>query len=121
MVLALAGYWYIADWPSKAKFITSDERTFIHNRLKADSDATENEAFTWANVASALKDPKVWLYCFNYHTLSLPLYTLSLFLVSCQNLAFRRASTLTTPSQPSSKPLDSPPLEPNFSPFHHTL
>ena len=82
VVLALGGYWYIADWPSKAKFITEDERALIYARLKADSDATENEAFTWSNVASALSDPKVWLYCACYHSLSLPLYTLSLFLVS---------------------------------------
>ncbi|KAK5135549.1 hypothetical protein LTR08_005184 [Meristemomyces frigidus] len=81
-ILALGGYWYIADWPSKAKFVTNDERAFINARLKADSDATDNEAFTWANVASALKDPKVWLYNACYHTLSLPLYTLSLFLPS---------------------------------------
>lgn len=80
-VVALGGYWFIADWPSKARFITDDERAYINARLKADSDATENEAFTWANVASALKDPKVWLYNACYHTLSLPLYTLSLFLV----------------------------------------
>jgi len=81
-VLALAGFWYIADWPSKARFINEDEKAFINARLKADSDATQNEAFTWGNVWDALKDPKVWLYCAGYHTLSLPLYTLSLFLVS---------------------------------------
>ncbi|KAK4546658.1 hypothetical protein LTR36_001876 [Oleoguttula mirabilis] len=81
-IVALGGYWYIADWPSKAKFINDDERAFINARLKADSDATEDEAFNWANVASALKDPKVWLYNACYHTLSLPLYTLSLFLPS---------------------------------------
>lgn len=80
-MLAAAGYWYISDWPSKAKFINEDERAFINARLKADSDAAQNEGFTWSNVAEALKDPKVWLYCLSYHTLSLPLYTLSLFLV----------------------------------------
>ena len=80
-ILAVAGYRYIADWPSKASFVTEDERAFLNARLKADSDATQNEAFTWGNVLDALKDPKVWLYCAAFHTLSLPLYTLSLFLV----------------------------------------
>jgi hypothetical protein len=54
----------------------------VNQRLKDDSDATQDEGFTWGNVLEALKDPKVWLYNFVFHTLSLPLYTLSLFLVS---------------------------------------
>ncbi|QIW99183.1 hypothetical protein AMS68_004701 [Peltaster fructicola] len=82
IILAAAGYWYIADWPSKAKFLNENERAYVYARLKADSDATNNEGFSWRNVAIALKDPKVWLYCAGYHTLSLPLYTLSLFLPS---------------------------------------
>lgn len=81
-VFAVAGFWYIADWPSKAKFISEDEKAYITARLKDDSDATQNEGFTWGNVWEAFKDPKVWLYNLVFHTLSLPLYTLSLFLVS---------------------------------------
>lgn len=80
-VVAVGAYWFVADWPSKAKFVTEDERSYINARLKSDSDATQNEGFSWSNVLLALKDPKVWLYNFVYHTLSLPLYTLSLFLV----------------------------------------
>lgn len=81
-VIGLAGFWFIADWPSKARFVTEDERAYINARLKIDSDATNHEGFTWTNVWSAVSDPKVWLYNLVYHTLSLPLYTLSLFLVS---------------------------------------
>jgi hypothetical protein len=80
-VLAAAGWWYIADWPSKAKFINDEERALLNARLRADSDAVANEGFTWTNVLHAVKDPKVWLYGACFHTLSLPLYTLSLFLV----------------------------------------
>lgn len=80
-VVAVLGYYFVVDWPSKAKFLDNNERSYLNARLKADSDATNNEAFTWHNVLLAFKDPKVWLYCAAYHTLSLPLYTLSLFLV----------------------------------------
>ncbi|SMQ48705.1 unnamed protein product [Zymoseptoria tritici ST99CH_3D7] len=82
IVFAVAAYWFIADWPSKATFISEDERSYINARLKNDSDATQNEGFTWDNVWLAFKDPKVWLYNAVFHTLSLPLYTLSLFLPS---------------------------------------
>ncbi|KAL9071060.1 MAG: hypothetical protein Q9157_005593 [Trypethelium eluteriae] len=80
VVVSLAAYYFIANYPNEANFLREDERAFIHERLKADSDATNNEGFTWANVGAALKDPKCWLYGLVYHSLSLPLYTLSLFL-----------------------------------------
>jgi len=48
--------------------------------LKADSDATNDEKFSWDGVWIACKDPKIWLYGLGFHTMSLPLYTLSLFL-----------------------------------------
>ncbi|KAL9093512.1 MAG: hypothetical protein Q9165_003907 [Trypethelium subeluteriae] len=80
VVVSLAAYYFIANYPDNANFLREDERAFIHERLKADSDATNHEGFTWANVGSALKDPKCWLYGLVYHSLSLPLYTLSLFL-----------------------------------------
>lgn len=81
-VIAIAAYFFICNYPSTAKFVTEEERSFIQHRLKADSDATNNEGFTWANVMSAIKDPKCWLYGMCFHTCSLPLYTLSLFLPS---------------------------------------
>jgi hypothetical protein len=81
IVLAVAAFWYIADWPAKAKFITEDERQLIQSRLAADSDASQTEHFEWNEVWKALKDYKVWLYCAAFHTLSLPLYTISFFLV----------------------------------------
>ncbi|KAH8174892.1 major facilitator superfamily protein [Sarocladium implicatum] len=80
VVIAVAAYWFISNYPDTAKFLTPAERTFIHQRLSADSDATHDERFTWGNVLSALKDPKCWLYGIGFHTMSLPLYTLSLFL-----------------------------------------
>lgn len=73
---------FIHDYPRTAKFLNEDERKFISQRLAADSDAMNDEKFTWGAVAEALKDPSCWLYGLGFHTMSLPLYTLSLFLVS---------------------------------------
>ena len=87
VVVSLAAYFFICNYPDTAPFLSDRERSFIHARLKADSDATQNEAFTWANVRSALADPKCWLYGFAFHTMSLPLYTLSLFLVGNPSLS----------------------------------
>ncbi|KAF2806909.1 MFS transporter [Mytilinidion resinicola] len=80
IVVSASAYFFITNYPSTTKWLSDDERKFIHSRLKADSDATEDETFRWAEVWLAVKDVKVWLYGLAFHTLSLPLYTLSLFL-----------------------------------------
>jgi MFS family permease len=82
VVVSVAAYYFIANYPDTAKFLSDKERRFIHKRLASDSDSTRNEKFTWANVNKALLDHKCWLYGLAFHTMSLPLYTLSLFLVS---------------------------------------
>ncbi|KAK2737813.1 hypothetical protein FQN57_007371 [Myotisia sp. PD_48] len=80
IVVALVAYFLVYNYPSTAEFLTPAEREFIQFRLKNDNDATRDESFSWDNVLKAVKDPKVWLYGLGFHTLSLPLYTLSLFL-----------------------------------------
>jgi len=76
----VAAYWFICNYPDTAKFLNPKERAFIIKRLAADGDSSDNEGFSWANVKLCLSDPKCWLYCFGFHFMSLPLYTLSLFL-----------------------------------------
>lgn len=85
IVIAVAAYFFVVNYPDTATFITEKERAFIQARLAADSDATREERFNWPNVAKALKDPKCWLYGLAFHTMSLPLYTLSLFLPTIIN------------------------------------
>lgn len=80
VVVGGLAYFFISNYPATAGFLSSPERSFIQKRLSADSDSSEDEGFTWANVRAALADPKCYLYCFGFHFMSLPLYTLSLFL-----------------------------------------
>ena len=80
VLVSLVAYFFVANYPSTAKFLSEKERDYIHTRLVSNSDATRNETFTWTNVLFAIRDPKVWLYGLGFHTMSLPLYTLSLFL-----------------------------------------
>ncbi|KAF9647256.1 MFS general substrate transporter [Thelephora ganbajun] len=85
VVMSIAAYFFVYNYPTTAKFLTPREREYVIARLKGDSDATRNEKFTWAGVRHALADPKIYLYGLCYHTLSLPGYTLSLFLPSIIN------------------------------------
>ncbi|KAI0150717.1 major facilitator superfamily domain-containing protein [Xylariaceae sp. FL1272] len=100
VVVATSAYAFVYNYPDTAKFLNSDERKFIHQRLAADSDATHDEKFSWSAVRDALRDPKCWLYGLGFHTLSLPLYTLSLFLPTIiTNLGYAAATAqlLTVP------------------------
>ncbi|KAF1959380.1 MFS nicotinic acid transporter-like protein Tna1 [Byssothecium circinans] len=80
IVIAVVAYWFISNYPESVSWLSKEERSFIQARLRADSDSTNDEKFTWNAVLDALKDPKIWLYGAGFHTMSLPLYTLSLFL-----------------------------------------
>lgn len=82
VVVGFAGFWFIPGWPHKAKFLTENETSYLTARLHADSDSGREEKFSWDGVWDCLKDPKCWLYGLVFHTQSLPLYTLSLFLPS---------------------------------------
>ncbi|ORY19442.1 MFS nicotinic acid transporter-like protein Tna1 [Clohesyomyces aquaticus] len=80
IIVALVAYFYISNYPSTVSWLSNEERTYVNARLKADSDSTNDESFSWSEVWVACKDIKCWLYGFAFHTMSLPLYTLSLFL-----------------------------------------
>ncbi|PKY09348.1 MFS transporter [Aspergillus campestris IBT 28561] len=80
VVMSLVAYLWVYNYPSTAEFLSDKERAFIQHRLKTDNDSIRDEAFSWSAVVDALQDPKVWLYGLGFHTMSLPLYTLSLFL-----------------------------------------
>ncbi|KAI4676601.1 hypothetical protein J4E81_011111 [Alternaria sp. BMP 2799] len=80
IIIGIIAYWFISNYPATVSWLSKEERAFVQARLKADSDATNDEAFSWAEVLLAAKDIKIWLYAFAFHTMSLPLYTLSLFL-----------------------------------------
>lgn len=94
VVVSVAAYFFIHNYPNTARFLSDNERAYIHERLKHDNDATRQEGFTWPNVAHAVKDPKVWLYGLGFHTLSLPLYTLSLFLPSMFSISHSNGGRL---------------------------
>ena len=100
VVVSVIAYFFVANYPSTAKFLTKNERDAIQARLASNSDATRDEKFTWGNVRKALSDPKVILYGLGFHTMSLPLYTLSLFLPTIiKNLGYTaaQAQLLTVP------------------------
>ncbi|QSZ35031.1 hypothetical protein DSL72_007894 [Monilinia vaccinii-corymbosi] len=100
LVVSFLAYFFIHNYPSTAPFLTEPERSFIHARLKSSTDATNTEAFEWTHVRAAFGDYKCWLYSLAYHTMSLPIYTLSLFfptIISALGYKAATAQLLTVP------------------------
>ena len=100
VLVSVLAYLFIPNYPSTSTFLTPPERAHVHARLSADTDATRPEPFAWSAVWGALTDIKSWLYCLAFHTLSLPLYTFSLFLPTIiADLGFTaaRSQLLTVP------------------------
>ena len=85
VVVGVAAYFFIYNYPATAKFLTTEEREQVLERLKHDSDATRDEEFTWGAVFQAVRDPKIYLYGLCYHTTCLPAFTLSYFLPTIIN------------------------------------
>lgn len=100
IVVAVLSFFLINDYPTDATFLDEDERRLCLARLKASGDAADIEPFSWVNVANALTDVSVWLYASLFVGMSLPLYTLSLFLPTIiKNLGYSNAAAqlLTVP------------------------
>ncbi|KAH9832213.1 major facilitator superfamily domain-containing protein [Rhodofomes roseus] len=100
IVIALLSYALVHNYPDTVSFLTPEEKTLLHDRLRADSDALSGETFRWHYVRKAFEDVTVWLYCLCFVGCSLPLYTLSLFLptiIADLGYAAAEAQLLTVP------------------------
>ncbi|KAE8227342.1 hypothetical protein CF319_g169 [Tilletia indica] len=80
ILVSLIAYFIVPNYPAKSKRFTPREKEIIRARLAADSDALDEEPFSWSAVGSAVKDPFVWGYCFLFHAFAFVLYSISLFI-----------------------------------------
>ncbi|KAJ3548320.1 hypothetical protein NMY22_g1302 [Coprinellus aureogranulatus] len=101
VVVAIASFWIIEDFPDNAKFLSEEERVFIIRRLQGDSkQSAAGEEFKSHYVWQSLKDWKTYVAMGLYMGLDGPLYAFSLFLPSIINeLGFTatRANLLSVP------------------------
>ncbi|KZT70959.1 MFS general substrate transporter [Daedalea quercina L-15889] len=80
IVIATLSYPLVHNYPDTVSFLSPEERTLLHDRLRDDNDALSGETFQWHYAKKTFEDAAVWLYCLCFVGCSLPLYTLSLFL-----------------------------------------
>ncbi|KDQ21635.1 hypothetical protein BOTBODRAFT_26067 [Botryobasidium botryosum FD-172 SS1] len=99
VLVAIIAYFVMEDYPETATFLTEDERHFVVERLKNDTQALATHfdmKFFW----QAISDPKSYLMVLIYLGQLVPLYAFSLFLPTIiKNLGFAaaRAQLLSVP------------------------
>ncbi|TFK30775.1 MFS general substrate transporter [Coprinopsis marcescibilis] len=86
VLLAIASFWIIQDFPDTAAFLTENERVFVIRRLQQDSKhSASGEVFRSEYVWQSLRDWKTYLAMGLYMGFDGPLYAFALFLPSIIN------------------------------------
>lgn len=81
VLIGIASYWLVHDFPDDAKFLSDDDRMRVLRRLKADGQASaEHEDFKMSYFWSSVKDWKTWAFAVVYMGCDGSLYAFSLFL-----------------------------------------
>jgi MFS family permease len=99
VIVAIASFWVMYDYPDTAKFLTEPERKVVQARLRLDNDGCSH-AFKMKYVWDAFTDWKVWLSAVQFHGALCPLYTFSLFsptLVASLGYEAARAQLMSVP------------------------
>ncbi|KAK4249466.1 major facilitator superfamily domain-containing protein [Corynascus novoguineensis] len=81
IVVGIASFWMVHDFPDEARFLSDDDRARVIRRLKLDQQASANhEKFEMRWFWQAMRDWKMWLGMVIYMGCDMPLYAFSLFL-----------------------------------------
>ncbi|KAI0553780.1 major facilitator superfamily domain-containing protein [Xylaria curta] len=81
IVVAVASFWMVHDFPDDARFLSEDDRNRVIRRLKLDQQSSaEHEEWSSRYLYAGLKDWKMWLGMVIYMGCDMPLYAFSLFL-----------------------------------------
>ncbi|KAJ2892381.1 MFS general substrate transporter [Zalerion maritima] len=83
VVFGLASFWTVYDFPTEAKFLSSDDKARVLRRLKEDHQSSaERESFKWSYFWSSVRDWKMWAGMTIYMGTTVPVYAFSIFLPS---------------------------------------
>ncbi|QIW96790.1 hypothetical protein AMS68_002308 [Peltaster fructicola] len=81
VLIGVASYWLVHDFPQEAKFLSADDRARVIRRLKLDGQSSaEHESFKMEYFWASVKDWKTWAFAVVYMGCDGPLYAFSLFL-----------------------------------------
>ncbi|KAJ7141373.1 MFS general substrate transporter [Mycena epipterygia] len=81
VVVGIAAFFILVDFPVSATFLTPEQRSFVVWKKKYDNSSVgEEEHFEMRHLIEALTDWQVWVHMFNYMAIITNLYGITLFL-----------------------------------------
>lgn len=78
VLLGIAAWFYLTDRPRQAKWLTSEERTWLDRRMEREHSETADKGHVSAR--SSLRNPTVWLLGVTYFGIGYGLFAISFFL-----------------------------------------
>jgi len=75
MIIGIASFWMMQDWPDQAKFLTPLEREFVLTRLKREQGPAGEVTFGRRHLKQAFGDWKMWCLMIMYIGAGEPLYS----------------------------------------------
>jgi sugar phosphate permease len=78
VIVAVASFWMLYDYPDTAKFLTTSERKVLQARLLLDNDGCSHE-YKRRFIRDAFLDWKIWVAAIMFHAALMPVYTFSIF------------------------------------------
>ena len=102
VLIGIASFWMVFDFPDEAKFLSDEDRQRVIRRLKADRQSSaEHEDFRMEYFWASITDWKTYLYAVIYMGADAPLYAFSLFLPSIINaVSSAKSGAVPIPSRP---------------------
>lgn len=101
ILIGIASYWMVHDFPDEAKFLSDEDRARVLRRLKADKQSSaQHESFQMKYFWASVRDWKTWCFAIIYMGADMALYAFSLFLPTIiQTLGYQstKANLLSVP------------------------
>ena len=123
MILGLIAPIFLPSFPEKAKWLTTDQRVYLYQKLERDHGHHEREKVTWKTFKTVGSDWVFWLqgtvYCFNVGTANATAFFsptiitvnhLGTLLLHVSMLTAHRVSDMTVSRHPSAPAFHSSPL-----------
>jgi MFS family permease len=80
IIIGVVAWFYLADSPAKAKWLTAEEKTWLTDELAAEHAAKTDQGAKHPSILSAFKNGRVWVLGLIYFGFIYGLYTLAFFL-----------------------------------------
>ena len=101
VLIGIASWWMVQDFPDEARFLTSEEKALVHARLREDKQASaEHEDFHMSYFWASVKDWKTYAFAIVYMGCDGSLYAFSLFtptIISAMGFEGTTANLLSVP------------------------